>query len=41
VARGGSFGYAAAYARSANRVISMPGFRDHDIGLRPARVITE
>jgi serine/threonine protein kinase/formylglycine-generating enzyme required for sulfatase activity len=38
--RGGSFGYAAPYARAAIRNVSAPSFRGLNLGLRPARIIT-
>ena len=41
VARGGSFSRAAANARSAIRLIMPPSRADNDVGVRPARVITE
>ena len=41
VGRGGSFNTPAAYTRSADRYDFAPGVRDHSIGVRPARVITD
>ena len=42
VSRGGSFGHAARYSRSADRYYYTPGVRDRGLGLRPAMgVITE
>jgi formylglycine-generating enzyme required for sulfatase activity/serine/threonine protein kinase len=38
--RGGSFFFAASFARSANRFNSTPEFQSHDLGLRPARSVT-
>jgi len=35
--RGGSFFFAASFARSGNRFNSTPEFQSHDLGLRPAR----
>jgi formylglycine-generating enzyme required for sulfatase activity len=37
--RGGSFGLAAAMARSAHRSSAAPGFRDAGVGLRPSRAL--
>ena len=39
--RGGSFSIPAASARSAYRNHNAPSFRNYDLGLRPARLITE
>jgi len=39
VFRGGGFNVVAANARSANRSITAPGYRDLGLGLRPARRI--
>ena len=41
VNRGGSFSFTAAYARSALRYYSTPESRSYNLGVRPARVITE
>jgi len=41
VIRGGSYGNTAVRARSAFRYDSTPTFADHDLGVRPARVITD
>ncbi len=38
--RGGSFFFAASFARSADRFNSTPEFQSHDLGLRPARSIS-
>jgi formylglycine-generating enzyme required for sulfatase activity len=38
--RGGGFNDPAALARSANRIDVAPYFRSHNLGLRPARIIT-
>jgi formylglycine-generating enzyme required for sulfatase activity len=37
--RGGSFFFAASFARSGNRFNSTPEFQSHDLGLRPARSV--
>jgi formylglycine-generating enzyme required for sulfatase activity/serine/threonine protein kinase len=37
--RGGSFFFAASFARAANRFNSTPEFQSHDLGLRPARTL--
>jgi formylglycine-generating enzyme required for sulfatase activity len=39
--RGGCFGDSARYARSADRIGHAPSFRNLNLGLRPARLITE
>jgi len=41
VTRGGGYIHTATLARSAVRDVSAPEFRDGDLGVRPARVITE
>jgi formylglycine-generating enzyme required for sulfatase activity len=38
VFRGGSWGFSAAFCRAAHRVRFEPGFREHDLGFRPALV---
>ncbi|MFO1032388.1 MAG: SUMF1/EgtB/PvdO family nonheme iron enzyme [Planctomycetota bacterium] len=38
--RGGSYSDAAVLARSAYRILYAPSFRDDNLGLRPARLIT-
>ncbi|MCK6446071.1 MAG: bifunctional serine/threonine-protein kinase/formylglycine-generating enzyme family protein [Planctomycetes bacterium] len=40
VTRGGSFDYAAMYARSANRDRNTPELRSYSLGVRPARAVT-
>ena len=39
--RGGSFVYAAVNARSARRYGPAPSAADYNLGVRPARVITD
>ena len=41
VNRGGSFNFTAVYARSANRNGDTPSIADSNLGVRPARVITD
>jgi formylglycine-generating enzyme required for sulfatase activity len=41
VYRGGGYFSAARDARAGHRILYTPGFRDDDLGVRPARVITE
>jgi formylglycine-generating enzyme required for sulfatase activity len=40
VLRGGSFYFQASNARSASRGNPEPGYRNYDVGFRPARTIT-